>query len=718
MTNDSRNKKIYTAVIITAVLITGALVFLPEGYDEYHYKFKFDEPSLEIVATPIGRFTSVNLKGCSQTDDVGYPNLPIYKVKFVIPNGKEVKDIRVKTSEAIEINLDYPVVPTQRQEPCGDLPTKYPWPFEYEDCGCCENYINKTFEKEDVMLCRGYPILELTLYPIDYIPGPQKLLYYKDINIEIEMKDGSIIGDIRGLEEDKEYITNIVNNPGIIGTYRNIPLDIYTGGLCDSSDSYDYVIVTSQELVNDWVPLKNHRESDGYSSIIISVQDIDNCIDYWNSDQIFNDSQAHIREFCKDAYQDWGTQYILFGGDWGPQDEYKIVPARTFHIPGLDSYTYYMMPTDIYYSNLDGDFYDYSENVFGGGPGDQNDKYSELYVGRICVYDSDTVANAINKIIWYDNCNDVEWLKTIGFWGGNLGWTSTGKQYMEALRKGDDCFSEYVGFEEWLDIQDITTLNTSSRLYHEDLGSSYKSYCVASIENDEISVINHLDHSSWNSPLSLTSWSSRYNTKPFFAWSQGCLAGRYTSGFSGSEQLQARHFERHAFALVLNTGYGFGSGGSTCGKSQHQHKIFWNYFFDIQQDKNEWQLGKAHTYQKDFFSNYISYSVSCYVWYGSCYFGDPAQKLNFPDDFDIHNISLEPGYHTVNWYGQNSTTLKNISEWNLKQQPPEWVGIWNISINDYDIWIPNTSPESYNRVVNYMDEIYIAIYGTTKYLNT
>ena len=99
-------------------------------------------------------------------------------------------------------------------------------------------------------------------------------------------------------------------------------------------------------------------------------------------------------------------------------------------------------------------------------------------------------------------------------------------------------------------------------MYHADVGSNYKTYFSNSIEDDNASIINHLDHSDWNSPFGLTNWHYRYNTKPFFGYSQGCLAGRFQAGYAGSEQLMCRYPERHAFALVLNTGYGYASSTS------------------------------------------------------------------------------------------------------------------------------------------------------------
>jgi len=149
------------------------------------------------------------------------------------------------------------------------------------------------------------------------------------------------------------------------------------------------------------------------------------------------------------------------------------------------------------------------------------------------------------------------------------------------------------------------------------------------INNHNASIINHLDHGTYTNTLSMGYGTDLTNTNWFFACSQACLSGRYTDEWSGPDSFMCTTNDRGAFAMVLNTGYGYGRSGSTAGASQQQNKIFWNYFFDEEEDHQEnWQLGKAMQYTKDTFSSVIDSShASCYVWYGWTLFGDPAQSL-------------------------------------------------------------------------------------------
>jgi len=346
---------------------------------------------------------------------------------------------------------------------------------------------NEVFRDDGVGSCRGFRILSVSLFPVQYIPKPGVLYFFPDMTISVEFKDdeSTVFGKntksrnafLRCSDADLEAISSIVCNPDDVAMYSNdSPLDVgfgsddsgtfgdnvplsdsYIGGLCDSSKTYEYVIITGDLLKDttgytyNWSDLIDHRKSfSGLSSIIVTVEEIDACTNYWNDTELFNDSQAHIREFCKDAYLDWGTEYVLLGGDWRTMSHpsgKQIVPCRIFE--DRDEYDYYKtMPSDLYYSNLDGDWY-YGSGMWGGGKNGANDKFGELYVGRITAYNGEHVSNVIEKIIWYDYCNDDDWLSSCAFFGGNLGWSSTSKDYMEELRRGDGSFSENVGFEEW-----------------------------------------------------------------------------------------------------------------------------------------------------------------------------------------------------------------------------------------------------------------------------
>jgi hypothetical protein len=622
----------------------------------------FQSPTLVDIEINNDLFTQIAMPSCFLQAIPGDPAMPAYPVSLLIPEGKQLITVSVSYSKYIELYHDLLEKPIMPQQEC------VPYSFDEAEISfvmneSCYNstgaVLKQVYAVGDVGYCRGYGLITITLYPVQYYPKKGRLFYFPSMTVTATFSDNLQIASenpntlLRNTVSDREVIAAMVENPGDIFTYTDggeqlfgglplggyAPLE-YSDGLCDPADSYPFVIITSQSLAStsgysyNWSDLIDHRKSySGLDGIIVTVEDINACSAYWNASSTFNDSQAHIREFCKDAYQDWETEYVILGGDWDATASHQIVPYRLFTDRYEDN-TYDTMACDLYYSNLDGDwYYTGSGGMWGGGKSSgANDYYGELYVGRICAYDAEMVSNAVQKIINYDTNSSLsdEWLSKASFWGGDLGWTATSKQYMEEIRLGTDTYRTFTGFEEWNTAHPESAIDTTERLYHADLGATYLTYFDNSIINDNASIINHIDHSSYTVPFGMTNWQSRYNTKPFFGYSQGCLAGRFQSGYAGCEQMMCRHAERHAFALVLNTGYGYGSMSTTNGASQYLQAYFWDYFFNNQSSNQEnWQLGKANLYAHDKMAAVMDYNSHawCYAWYSAHYFGDPAQTL-------------------------------------------------------------------------------------------
>jgi len=720
------------------------------------YKFTFSNLSIENVFTDYGTFSIISLDDNLNQNLPGSPSLPYVSKAIAIPVGESIGEISVSYHLKGTYILPHPVVPEQEFTTTSEEPSF---------CYNVSSY-KKTSEFDDlvtydIQYLRGYEILNINIRPVNYNSVENKILFYDLIAVIISpgREDALPSPMYRNLGKDFNYLSTIVENPNEILPFGYD--NIYDGGICDPSEKYDYVIITNEALNDSWQPLIDHRINNSLNCTKVTVENIDDCIDYWNETSTFNDTQAHIREFCKDAYLDWETDYILLGGDWDGSNQ--IVPYRLF-TDRFETLTYDSMPCDMYYSHLDGDWYYSAGSIWGGGADSGvNDKYSELFISRIAAYNTTMVSNAINKIIWYDNCNDADWLNKASFWGGNLGWTVTSKQYMEELRLGTDTFRNFVGFEEWNENNSHQIIN-SETLYHADLGSNYLTYFSNSVENNNFSILSHVDHSNYNTPFGMTNWQYRYNTKPFFGYSQGCLAGRFSSGYAGCEQLICRHNERHAFALVLNTGYGYCDTEQTDGPGQMLHCYFWDYFFNSTSDNQaEWQIGKAQAYSDDKYSYMIdgTHHAWCYNWYSSHLFGDPYSTLRIattnevdtPFDLNPHgHIGDEDGTVLLNCtvtdnekdvmtiyfynYSDNSTIdfVENITDGNIASV--NWSGLqsnlnYTFYCRLYDgfNWSENSSMEWFyftdypawdinqDAVVNYLDlSLLVADYGETGFL--
>lgn len=500
------------------------------------YFINFEDPQFSTVAMNNTSFIQVLISDCMVTDELGSAQLPVYAAHIVIPDGCIVENIQIaekQFSDYSHVISNHLLLPAQKETPFSQ--EKNPHVFSHNQSWYEQNEFQpkESHNELGTSFMNGYPVKTIQVFPLRYHPVNRQLYFYGKLKVTVTytVDEGSFSEKshrfLRKDQHDVQRVKELVLNDEMVDSYTEddggevrmstasfndgdtaFLGDSYVDGLCDATDSFDYVIVTSDSLSDttghmfNWSDLLSHRQSlDGLSGCIVTVEEITSCADYFNETVTFNDSAAQLREFCKDAYLDWNTEYILLGGDWeSGTSSRQIVPCRI--MTDVDeSGSYDTMPSDLYFSNLDGDWYDDSEGVWGGGRYAANDKLSELSVGRIPVWDAEMVSNAVQKIIWYDNCNDETFLRSAGFLGGDLGWSSTSKEYMEEIRVGDGSFSEYTGFEEWNTAFPDYEIDTSERYYDADYDTESDAVNAwkRAINNGNMSLISHLDHGSWRS---------------------------------------------------------------------------------------------------------------------------------------------------------------------------------------------------------------------------
>ena len=168
----------------------------------------------------------------------------------------------------------------------------------------------------------------------------------------------------------------------------------------DTTEKYDYLIVTTLKLKNAVKPLKDWREQQGYSVKIVTG---------------FHNPEV-LRKFLQNNYQEWGLKYVLIVGSHksvhmkycmpNPDDHRLFNPLKTWGQP---------VPTDYYFAELtcnwdkDNDkyfceFHDDIDNLTAFQP--------ELFVGRIPFDNIFRVKNFCQKIIDYEK-DEGEWKKKV-----------------------------------------------------------------------------------------------------------------------------------------------------------------------------------------------------------------------------------------------------------------------------------------------------------------
>ena len=515
-----------------------------EDFEKITLDFTFSVPTLEKIEINDELYDRVTIDGLPNSGSLNQLCLPVKPVKILIPFGREFDSLEIVAKDKLLLELDYPLEMGQNIIP---LNTDSLQQFSEKDCK--DSSSENLYSIVDIHLFRGYYILFVNLHPVQYIWETGELTYYEHLTLEIKTKDSQSINVIRGLQRDKEIVTKLVDNPSCIVSYDCISELLY-------ENTVNYVIITNEILANSGLEdnlqyFAQSKIDKGLSADIFTVEEIisnpeysvngtwgDNNIDnpfYQNeiteNFEMFNDTQAKIRNFIRYAYVELETDYVLLAGDAdGYSGEDDIIPVRKLYaceegLP-LNKGTLELdleednIPSDVYYACLDGNFnYDMDER-WGENATDNNvadaeeaDLLAEVYVGRACVDSDVEVANFVMKTLGYESSDEELYLAKVLMVGEDLGFpgvSSNGGNYMDVIIPSipedfnvDTLYERDTNWDKY-DLIDILNVATPHLVNH--LGHGFVNYALM-MKNQDI--------------LSLT------NDKYFFIYSQTCLAGSF-----------------------------------------------------------------------------------------------------------------------------------------------------------------------------------------------
>ncbi len=306
---------------------------------------EFGIPVIDDLDIADKTYDRIEIVDSPNVGNPGEPSLPCKGVYILVPQGEKVSRISVSNDEVVSLGSGFLVEPVGEAVPLSksdSAPLPVPDDAIYSSN---EMFPGKLFSEVGTYCCKGYEILVLRLHPVQYRPKTGELFYYPDLSVFVEtVEDGDVSDLLRGLEIDELEIISKVANPSSVSSY-----DLNTQQQAVPSQStpstYDLLIITSEALKDGFLPLKQVHDSEGLSTIIYTVEDIIN--GYYPG----VDTAEKIRNFIKVAYNSYKVKYVLLGGD----DE--IIPARRlweYVNGGLIPNDFFQIPSDLYYSGLDG----------------------------------------------------------------------------------------------------------------------------------------------------------------------------------------------------------------------------------------------------------------------------------------------------------------------------------------------------------------------------
>ncbi len=250
-----------------------------------------------------------------------------------------------------------------------------------------------------------------------------------------------------------------------------------------TTEYYDYVIITSEDLAQSTNFFRNWKTIIGFSVKLINISHIER--EYTGID-----TAESIRNFLKDKIDVWGIEYVLILGDG------DIVPWRYCFQPSNDDFS---IPTDYYYADLTSDWDSDGDGLFGEVNEDEWPGFKpDVSVGRIPVNDPDNLEHILQKIIRFEQ-DSGNWKKNVLLLGAI---TNFENEIGQGNPKTDSAaLMELIK----QDLLDGTDFSTTTMYEKEGLESSiYESDMALTEEN----VINE-----WNKGYGIVSWGSHGSAK-------------------------------------------------------------------------------------------------------------------------------------------------------------------------------------------------------------
>jgi hypothetical protein len=401
--------------IVSAIIVLSAICALLPGSAsaaELSVRVETYASSVRLASDGKGG-TIVSADGMNGTSYFEFPSLPYRTLSVLIPQGEEVVSFRLEGGSTVELSGS--VTLAEFEGMYLDDGTVKGLSLDADAAtGGGSVFPAWRVRHAGTSRWKGYDIAVFEVYPVRYDLDSGRLTVDEGMSLVVEtapVEGERVVAErqrhIDGFREAAEKeVRRIVENPFATGDYvfNDIVVDegdrgfvpAYHPGL--EGSAVKYLIVTNSDMEAEFQRLADWKTLKGIPAVVRTIEWIEQ--NYWSG----ADQGESIRNFIREAYDKWGVDYVVLGGDT------DVIPGRLAY---TTFYTGDFIPTDMYYSCLDGTWNADGDSLWGEAfhsledPGDDCDLWAEVYVGRL---PASTVADAeilVDKAIAYEEPADT-----------------------------------------------------------------------------------------------------------------------------------------------------------------------------------------------------------------------------------------------------------------------------------------------------------------------
>jgi len=604
------SKNIFCLILVFAFFILNTNEV--RASDNYQ-TFTFEKNKL--TTEKLSGYDIIHYEDLELSQTVGAPQLPVKIVRLSLPPRKDIASISITDMESEYLEGKYNLFPVQPPQILSNPDIQFINPDI--DIYSSPNL----FPQEIIKIDRkgyfsGNNIGAFRIYPVQYHPVEKKLKFISKIEVKITYKESERMPRVYKSSPYSDHIQqkvlkSIVKDPHSI---IQPSMKIKQGSTTLPTDEHIYIIITSDALVNHFQLLADWKLKKGLSAKIVTTSWI-------YSHYSGTDSQEKIRNFIVDAYQSWGTLWVLLGGDT------NIIPAR---------YTFAMdcewggssdendIPCDLYFADLDGNWNTDGDDIYGE-VADSIDMYPDLFVGRAPVGNGTEADAFVNKILTYEKTPSNDYILDMLFLAEILWfvpYTNSGeeKDYIDSLYVPDR-FDPITKLYEALGNENYTSamnaLNEGQNIINHN-GHAW--YTVMSVGDGTLyrsDMDNLINGPKYSILFSIGCWPA--------AFDYDCIAEHFITNPNGG-----------GVAFIGNSRYGWASPGNPLfGYSNRFDQQFFKHLFI----DNIYHIGSSLSAAK---SVYIPFAAqeNVYRWceYEINLLGDPEMPIwtNIPQTLTVN----------------------------------------------------------------------------------
>ncbi|MGB3480061.1 MAG: C25 family cysteine peptidase, partial [bacterium] len=350
----------------------------------------------------------------------GFPETPAYVCNYLIPKNETVREIRILEHTWRMVPGQFRLYPKQ-QETCLETVSVFTPP----DLGVYSSSTSFPVSPVIDFHCgnmRGYRILQITVCPFRYNPATQKLYILENLILEAGTEHCPVgIAPHRTTALSKEvfndFLLNFVENKHLVKNAQYCPVIRVEDNPHDSLPTdlpsllgppVDLLIITDNAQASAYETYGQFKKYFGINTVVKPISWIRQ---YYSG----VDDAERVRHFIKDAFDKWGTVFVLLGGDT------PSVPTRYIWVDRTLIWSQLWLPisSDLYYSDLDGNWNFDGDERFGE-VADSIDFYPEVFVGRVPTKSSVEVLFYLDKISAYLFPNNTDIQTKALFFSSNL----------------------------------------------------------------------------------------------------------------------------------------------------------------------------------------------------------------------------------------------------------------------------------------------------------